>query len=77
MGQTGTRFLWYNGTATDLGPGFGATAINDAGEIMGSGVLGNGSVYWLNGTLFPLPTEFGNGGDALAVNSAGKIVAYS
>lgn len=77
--------LWRGSTVIDLGvPGMqtSASAINDAGLVVGSSsLLGSqdslNAVKWVDGSLAQLPTLGGDRAFASAVNGAGLIVGWS
>ncbi|MFD2416649.1 hypothetical protein [Amycolatopsis pigmentata] len=78
-----TAVVWHNGVPTDLGilPGdedVEARAINDAGQIAGSGV--DTGVAWLyqNGktTILP-PLPGGQAAQALGISGGGQVLGFS
>ena len=75
-------FVWAPATGmTDLDPGGGGSGaydINDAGQVVGYGVVPGGGFRWDPATgMLALPTLGGTGGAAQGINSAGQVVGYS
>jgi probable HAF family extracellular repeat protein len=76
--------LWRNGTVVDLGSLNGhsrtwASAWNDAGQIVGSSTVGDGTVHpfiWENGVMRDLGV-LGSGASATAINAHGVVVGVS
>jgi probable HAF family extracellular repeat protein len=66
--QDGDAGEWQDGKVTDLGPGR-PIAINDRGEILGSGP--NGVTVWQNG----VSTDIGSG-TPVALNERGQVIGY-
>jgi probable HAF family extracellular repeat protein len=80
-GNTGTHaFLWRAGSMTDLGSigGFtGAGAINDWGDVAGTGQVEGSlseAILWTNGTLTVLPRPAGIGATTAGINNLGQVV---
>ena len=79
--NTVTSYLWQNGGHTQLpGIDFGATDINNVGQIAGSsritqGGLGQACIYY-NGLITFLGT-LGGGSNAIAINDSGVVVGHS
>lgn len=84
--------LWNDGTVVDLGTGFGPRAMNNRGQIVGSGTWGrwpselSGTYHaflWDKGTLTDLGTGFSVNGvtlglsSATAINNRGDIVGQT
>jgi probable HAF family extracellular repeat protein len=70
-------FLYAGGRMVDLGGGFqaSASAINDAGQIVGNGTA-MGAFLYSNGKMVPLGVPSGaNSSWANAINSTGKMIA--
>jgi len=68
-------FLYAGGRMVDLGPGW-ASAINDSGQIVGSGTTE--AFLYSNGKMVPLGVPAGaNGSEANAINSTGTMIAGS
>src|SRR3984893_3278003 len=68
-------FLYSGGRMVDLGGGYqaSASAINDAGQIVGNGTT-VGAFLYSNGKMVSLGVPFGaNGSDANAISSTGQI----
>jgi probable HAF family extracellular repeat protein len=81
VGSEAHAFLWSAGSATDLGPAAHASALNDAGQVVGFAQL-NGSSAWHafqhTGSGFTdLGTLGGTNSAALAIDGAGEIVGIS
>jgi probable HAF family extracellular repeat protein len=74
--------LWQNGASTDLGtlgaPSSYATAINDAGVVVGYTATSRGApltaVEWKDGQAIDLGTFGAIGSQAVAVNDAGDVL---
>lgn len=77
-------FLWRHGTIIDLSTqgaptGFGPTAINTAGQIIG-GLGGGGAVHallWEHGTTIELGTLPGQDTYAFGINASGEVVGHT
>ncbi len=67
-------FLWQNGTMTDLGT-FLAGAINNSGQIVGSG-SGGGPLLWHGGTIIDIGSLSGRRGSAVDINEQGQIAGF-
>ncbi|KAA1425011.1 choice-of-anchor D domain-containing protein [Mumia zhuanghuii] len=72
-------YLWRDGAPVRLPEGFVATALNDAGTVVGRSY--NKAATWIDGTVTLLPdldpTHPSAGGTATAINDDGLIVGYS
>ena len=78
------RYVWHQGTLTDVG-GLGGdfTAVEDvnaSGQVVGRMTAADGymrAFVWQNGSMTPLPNLGGEEGYATAINNAGQIVGYT
>ncbi|HKT00810.1 MAG TPA: hypothetical protein VJT31_14870 [Rugosimonospora sp.] len=80
-------FLWRNGAMTDLGvldpnhPYGSAIDVNNAGEVVGSGDVANGTAIhaflWRDGVLTDIGTLGGTFSGADAINDLGQITGMS
>jgi len=76
--------LWDAGTVVDLGtlggPYSFATALNDRGEVVGSGRTAEGvdhAFYWSNGVMRDLGTLGGSFSNAVAVSANGQVTGMA
>jgi probable HAF family extracellular repeat protein len=76
---TSRAFVYDSTGLHDLGPGF-ASAVNDAGVVVGRHLVSSSSSYafaYQNGTLTNLGTLGGTGSGADGINASGRIVGWS
>lgn len=85
-GASGYQAVLWNGTTATYLDGLGglgsrATAINDAGLVVGYGwTVGNTATHatiWNGATITDLGTLGGNSSVAYAINNAGQVVGYA
>jgi probable HAF family extracellular repeat protein len=78
--SAGHAVLWSHGSITDLGA-LGATAINDRGQVAGTGQVGNDvqPIIWSNGTITALGTPPGyltSQCYPTGIDNAGAVAGY-